>query len=136
MANFISMYGSTILYTLIIALIGYFAKIIKKYLDKWLNTQEEKEIAKSVVLMVEQVYKNVHGEEKLNLALENLSSILATKGITMSDLEMRVLVQAAVGEFNKVFEKNNSEPAVTIDAPIENKVETNITPVAKPELEE
>lgn len=129
MANFISMYGSTILYTLIIALIGYFAKIVKKYLDKWLNTQEEKEIAKSVVLMVEQVYKNVHGEEKLNLALENLSSILAAKGITMSDLEMRVLVQAAVGEFNKVFEKNNPEPAVTIDAPIENKVETNITPV-------
>lgn len=129
MSDFIKEFGSPILYTLIIALVSYLARIAKVYLDKWLNTQQEKEIAKSVVLMVEQVYKDVHGDEKLNLALENLSSILAAKGITMSDLEMKVLIQAAVGEFNKVFEKTDS----TVSIPAENKIETDTTSAATQE---
>ena len=51
------------------------------------------------------LYKNLHGEEKLKEALAAASEMLAEKGITITDLELRVLVEAAVAEFNKAFEK-------------------------------
>jgi hypothetical protein len=34
--------------------------------------------------------------------------MLAEKGITITDLELRVLVEAAVAEFNKAFEKKTT----------------------------
>ena len=107
--QFINEYGTTILYTLLTALFGYFGIIAKKYFDKWFNTKEKKEIAKEVVKFTEQVYKTLHGQEKLNKAMEAMSEMLAEKGITITELEMKVLLEAAVAEFNKAFEVVESE---------------------------
>ena len=62
--------------------------------------------------LVEQVYKDLHGDEKLNEALTAASAMLAEKGITITDLELRVLIEAALAEFNGAFEKPGS-PAGT-----------------------
>lgn len=105
--QFINEYGTTILYTVLTALFGYFGIVAKKYFDKWFNTKEKKEIAKEVVNFTEQVYKTLHGEEKLNKAMEAMSEMLAEKGITITELEMKVLLEAAVAEFNKVFKNKN-----------------------------
>ena len=35
--------------------------------------------------------------------------MLAEKGITITDLEMRMLIEAALAEFNKAFEKEGSD---------------------------
>lgn len=103
--QFINEYGTTILYTILTALFGYFGIIAKKYFDKWFETKEKKEIAKEVVRFTEQVHKALHGEEKLQKAMEAMSQMLAEKGIHITDLEMKVLLEAAVAEFNKAFEK-------------------------------
>jgi hypothetical protein len=103
--QFINEYGTTILYTVLTALFGYFGIITKKYFDKWFNTKEKKAIAKEVVQFTEQVYKTLHGAEKLEKAMEAMSAMLAEKGIYVTDLEMKVLLEAAVAEFNKAFEK-------------------------------
>ena len=102
---FINEYGTTILYTLLTALFGYFGIVAKKYFDKWFETKEKKEIAKEVVQFVEQVYKKLHKEEKFAKATEAMSQMLAEKGIFITELEMKVLIESAVGEFNKAFEK-------------------------------
>lgn len=106
-AEFINQYGMQILYTIITAIAGYIGIAIKNVYTKYINDKTKQKVAKSAVQFVEQVYKDMHGEEKLNEALNAASEMLAEKGITVSDLEMRVLIEAAVSEFNDTFNKTS-----------------------------
>ena len=103
--EFINQYGMQILYTLITALFGYIGIVVKNLVKKYLDDKTKQSVAKTAVKYVEQVYKDMHGEEKLNEALAAASAMLAEKGITITELEMRVLIEAAVGEFNNAFNK-------------------------------
>ena len=104
---FISEYGTAIAYMILTGVFAYLGVKAKAVADKYLNNKEKKDVAKTVVQAVEQIYKDLHGEEKLAKALESASEMLAQKGITVTDLEMRMLIEAAVAEFNKAFEKKN-----------------------------
>lgn len=106
---FISEYGTTILYAVLTALAGYIGLFAKKLYTKYVNDKTKQAVAKTVVQAVEQIYKDLHGEEKLNKALEAASEMLAEKGITITDLEMRMLIEAALAEFNKAFEQGNTD---------------------------
>ena len=110
-AQFINQYGMEILYTVIMAIAGYIGIVIKNLATKYLNDKTKRDVAKTAVQFVEQVYKDLHGEEKLNAAFSAASEMLAEKGIHVSELEMRFLLEAAVAEFNKVFEKKETENA-------------------------
>ena len=102
--QFMTQYGLEIIGTLLIAVAGALGLIAKSLATKYLNDKTKQSIAKIVVQGVEQVYRDLHGEEKLNQALAMFSDLLTEKGIKCSELEMRVLLESAVGEFNKVFE--------------------------------
>lgn len=104
-AEIINMYGAEILGTLLVALAGIFGMIAKNMAAKYLDTDTKRTLAKVVVQFVEQAYKELHGEEKLNAALLVFSEMLAEKNIYASESEMIVMIEAAVAEFNKVFEK-------------------------------
>lgn len=106
---FISEYGTTILYAVLIALAGYIGIVAKRLYTKYVNDKTKQAVAKTVVQAVEQIYKDLHGEEKLNKALEAASEMLAEKGITITDLEMRMLIEAALAEFNRAFEKEGTD---------------------------
>ena len=109
--NFISEYGTTILYAILTAIGGYLGIWAKKLYTKYVNDKTKQAMAKTVVQAVEQLYKDLRGEEKLEKALEAAADMLAERGITVTDLELRILIEAAVGEFNKAFEK---DPAADI----------------------
>lgn len=104
-AEFISEYGMEILYTVVMAIAGYLGVVIKNLVTKYVNDKTKQSVAKTAVQFVEQVYKDLHGEEKLNQAFAAASEMLSEKGITVSELEMRVLLEAAVAEFNNAFNK-------------------------------
>lgn len=104
-AEFINQYGMEILYAIITAIAGYIGIVIKNLCTKYINDKTKAAVAKTAVQFVEQVYKDLHGEEKLNTALSAASEMLNEKGITVSDLELRVLIEAAVAEFNNAFNK-------------------------------
>lgn len=108
-AEFINTYGMQLMYAIITAIAGYIGIVAKNLVAKYLNDKTKREVAKDAVKFVEQVCKNLHGEEKLNEALLAAAEMLAEKGITITDLELRVLVEAAVAEFNKAFEKKAEE---------------------------
>ena len=112
-AEFINTYGMEILYAILTAIAGYIGIVAKNLVTKYLNDKTKQAVAKTAVQFVEQVYKDLHGEAKLNVALDAFASMLAEKGITITDLEMRVLVEAAVAEFNEAF-KN---PAIEVKNP-------------------
>lgn len=103
--EFFNMYGMEIMYTVVMAIAGYIGIVIKNLATKYINDKTKRDVAKTAVQFVEQVYKDLHGEEKLNAAFTAASEMLAEKGIVVSDLEMRVLLEAAVAEFNNAFNK-------------------------------
>ena len=103
--EFINQYGMDILYTVVMAIAGYIGIVIKNLFTKYINDKTKRDVAKSAVQFVEQVYKDLHGDEKLNAAFSAASEMLSEKGIYVSELEMRVLLEAAVGEFNGAFNK-------------------------------
>lgn len=105
MKEFISNYGMEILYFLITTIVGYIAFAIKLFVNKLANDNTKKTVAKTVVQAVEQIYKDLHGEEKLNKGIEYMANLLNEKGIKASETEIRLLIEGAVGEFNEVFKK-------------------------------
>ena len=111
-AEFINQYGMEIMYAIITAIAGYIGIVVKNLYTKYINDKTKQAVAKTAVQFVEQVYKNLHGEAKLKEALTAASDMLAEKGITISELELRVLIEAAVGEFNDAFNKTTEKDGV------------------------
>ncbi len=99
----INNYGAEIIGTLLVTLFGIFGMIAKNLAAKYLDTDTKRTLAKIVVQFVEQTYKNLHGNAKLDAALAVLSDLLREKKIHATALEMKVLIEAAVAEFNEVF---------------------------------
>lgn len=106
--EFISQYGTTILYAILTAIAGYLGIVIKRLYEKYINDKTKQAVAKTVVQAIEQIYKDLHGDEKLNMALQSMSEMLAEKNIHISELEMRMLIESAVAEFNNAFNKSAS----------------------------
>ena len=108
--NFLNEYG--ILSAIITALASALGVLAKKLWDKTVGNKFKEDIKKDVAALVvkyvEQVYKDIHGEDKLNKALEAFSDMLSEKGINISDLEMRVYLESALAEFNEAFKKTKS----------------------------
>ena len=101
----INMYGAEIIGTLLVALAGIFGMVMKRIAEKVLDTPVKMQLAKIAVQFVEQAYKHLHGADKLSAALATLSDLLAQKKIHATEAEMKVLIEAAVAEFNEVFKK-------------------------------
>lgn len=112
--NFLNEYG--ILSAVITAIVSALGVLVKKLWDKTVGNKfkedTKKDVAALVVKYVEQVYKDLHGEEKLNKAIEAFSDMLSEKGITISDLEMRVYLESALAEFNDAFNKAGKAKSV------------------------
>lgn len=80
----------------------------KLYTDK-VNTKEKQDVVESTVTYIQQVYGDLKGEEKLEKALETASDWLTSKGINVSDSELRVLIESAVYNMKKGFETTTTE---------------------------
>lgn len=107
--EFIANYGVTILHTVLTAIAGYVGIIVKNLYTKFINDKTKKDVVKTCVKAVEQIYTDLHGEEKLDKCIESVTSMLAEKGITITDIEVRILIEAAVNEFNQSFNSADSE---------------------------
>lgn len=113
--EFINMYGMEILTTVITAIAGWLAIVVKKLITKYLNDKTKQEIAKIVVSGIEQCYKSLSGPEKLEKAIKSATEMLKDKGIKVTEVELRMLLESALGEFNKVFEKETGTKAEADD---------------------
>lgn len=102
--EFLKQYGFEFLSTITLALIGFIGARIRAIYENHVKDKEKRQVVKDCVKMVEQVYKDIHGAEKLEKAKESILTILGEKGIVISELEMDVLIEAAVQELNKTKE--------------------------------
>ena len=103
--EFINTYGATILYTVLTAIAGYVGIALKNLYEKYINDKIKKSVVKTCVKAVEQIYADLHGDEKLDKCIESVSAMLGEKGITITDIEIRMLIEATVKEFNSNFDE-------------------------------
>lgn len=99
--EFIQTYLIEILAAIITAVASFVGVTIKNAYTKYIDTKTKKEIVKSTVEYVEQVFKEIHGQEKLDKAKEKSLEWLNEKGIKISDTELEILIESAVNGFNK-----------------------------------
>ena len=99
--DFISTYGTTILYTILTAIASFIGLKVKSTYEKYINDKTKKDVVESTVKYVEQLYKHLKGEEKLEKAKENILALLNEKGISITELEMDVLIEATCNSFKK-----------------------------------
>lgn len=126
--NFLNEYGIlSMIITAAVTGIGtalglFVKKLYKNTIGNKIEVETIKEIAGLVVKYTEQVWTNIHGNEKLDKALEAFSEMLGQKGITISELEMRVYLESALAGFNNAFTKS-ATTEVTISETIESEAE-------------
>lgn len=106
---FVTTYGGMILKALMYALFGCIGYAVKEIIRLYLNDLTKLSIAKSAVNFVEQVWKDIHGNDKLMKALEKAEELLKKKGIEFDADEMMVLIESAVKEMNDVIHKQESQ---------------------------
>ncbi len=80
---------------------------LKKVYEEHINTKTKKDVVDTTVKYVEQVYKDIHGEEKLEKAKEKALEWLNEKGINISDTELEILIEASVNGFNNGLKASN-----------------------------
>ena len=90
-----------ILATAITALAGYIGLQIKAMYKKHIDDKTKESVVKTVVKAVKQLYNDLNGEEKLAKAIENITDMLNEKGIVISELEIRMLIESAVEEMKE-----------------------------------
>lgn len=115
--NFLNEYG--LLSAIITGLASALGVLLKKLYDRtigaYFKDKVKREVAAQVVKYVEQVYKDLHGEEKLEAAIEAAAEMLNEKGITISELELRVLLESALAELNNAFTKTDVKEALDLE---------------------
>lgn len=102
-AEFLSQYGYIIAYATLTAVAGFLGAQIKRIYEKCTNDDTKKKVVDTCVKAVEQLYNDLSGQDKLDKAKENILAMLSFKGIDISELEMDMLIEAAVAEFNLAF---------------------------------
>lgn len=104
--NIFSGYLSQVILILLLALAAWLGTQAKNLYKKYVNTKMKQAVCRTAVRFVEQVYKDIHGPEKLKRAMIKASELLAEQGIDISDTELVAMIEAAVNEFNNNFNKN------------------------------
>ena len=90
---------------LLTGMAGYIGMQIKKLYEKYVNNKVKQDVARTCVKAVEQLYHDLGGPEKLKKAQEGVRQMLEEKGITITELELNLLIESIVSEFNYGFAK-------------------------------
>lgn len=105
--TFVSEYGTTLIYTVATAILGFIGIAIKGVIERFVNDKRKQKIVETCVNAAEQIYKELKGNDKLEKVKENIVAMLNEQGLTISELEMDMLIEAAVAEMNKQLKKES-----------------------------
>lgn len=104
-----------VLATFLTGLFTYIGTRLKNAYEQKVNTETAKVVVENAVRFVEQVYKDLHGKEKLEKAVEQVSQVLASKGINLSEAEINMLIESAVYGLNEGWFELKEPKTVVVD---------------------
>ena len=103
-------YALPIIAAAVTALAGFLGSQLKGLYQKYINDKTKESVVRTCVKAVEQLYHDLGGPEKLEKAKEGIEDMLNEKGIPITELEMNLLIEAVVSEFNYGFAKAGDVP--------------------------
>jgi hypothetical protein len=103
-------YALPIIAAVVTALAGFMGAQLKSLYQKYVNDKTKESVVRTCVKAVEQLYHDLGGPEKLEKAKEGIKDMLNEKGIPITELEMNLLIEAVVSEFNYGFAKAGEVP--------------------------
>ena len=89
--------------SLLAAAAAFVGAQIKRLYEKYVNDKTKQSVVRTCVKAVEQLYHELGGPEKLEKAKASAVEMLNEKGIPITDLELSMLIESAVSEFNYGF---------------------------------
>lgn len=92
-----------IIFTSIFSILGTY---VSKYFKEITRNEIIDRVVEDTVLYVEQVFKDIHGKEKLQKGIERSTELLNEKGIKITYKELETLLEAAVNDFQEEFRKD------------------------------
>jgi hypothetical protein len=107
--EFIAEYGTSIIYTIATAILGFIGMTVKNIIEKYVDEKKKEKVVETCVKAAEQIYKELKGNDKLEKVKDNIISMLTEQGLTISELEMDMMIEAAVAEMNKQIKKEGAE---------------------------
>ena len=84
--------------TIVTAIVGYVAVVIKNKFEEKVNTQTKREVVEATVKYVQQLYETLDGKEKFQKALETSTEWLNEKGVKITEAEASILIDEAVSK--------------------------------------
>ena len=102
-------YALPVIVAALTAVAGYIGSQVKRLYEKYVNDKVKQDVVRTCVKAAEQLYHDLGGAVKLEKAKEGVLQMLAEKGISISELELNLLIESVVSEFNYGFAKA-SEP--------------------------
>lgn len=100
-AELLSTYVLPLLAAALTALAGFVGAQIKNLYRRWVDDKTKEAVVRTCVKAVEQLYRDLGGPEKLERAKAGIRQMLEEKGIFISELEMEMLIESVVAEFNQ-----------------------------------
>ena len=108
--EFFATYALPVIAAAVTALAGFLGAQLKGLYQKYVNDKTKESVVRTCVKAVEQLYHDLGGPEKLEKAKEGIEDMLNEKGIPITELEMNLLIEAVVSEFNYGFAKAGEVP--------------------------
>lgn len=105
------------------ALAGMVGAQIRALYQRWVNDKTKEAVVRTCVKAAEQLYHDLSGAEKLARAQEGVVEMLNEKGIPISELEMNLLIESVVSEFNYGFAAPGKAEVPKAEAEAEESVE-------------
>ena len=98
--EFISTYGVTIIYGLLSAAVTAIGAWIGRIYREKVNDETKRKVVKTCCKAVEQLFYDLNGAEKYEQAVEAIEAMLAEKNITITDLEIKMLIEEVCSDFS------------------------------------
>lgn len=102
---FLYTYGSQVLLSVLCMLFAGLGLLVRQLAQRYLTDECKRAAAATAVRFAEQVFSDLHGEEKLSKAMEAAALLLKNKRIPFDEKEMRILMEAALQAFHTALQQ-------------------------------
>lgn len=98
---------SNVIQVVLVLVFTYIGVAFKNINKKYVDTETKSVIVKNCVRCVEQIYTDLHGDKKKEQCEQQIVQLLYEKGITITQHELDVMIEAAVHEMNNIIKKGD-----------------------------
>lgn len=99
--NFLINNGLQLLYLILTTLVSYLTIKIKSVYNKYVDNEVKKSVAEICVRACEQLYNGNDSNEKYEIAKQNIKTLLESKNIKMTDLEIQMMIESFCNTLGK-----------------------------------